>query len=77
MTPAENAIKAFGGIPALAKAVGRHESRIHRWTYPKGKRGGTGGLIPSDLQGVILEKARRRGLELTADDLIPQKRRAI
>lgn len=76
MTPAENAIRAFGSIDALAKAVGRHPSRIHRWTYPKDRSGGTGGLIPSDLQGLILEKARKRGLPLTADDLIPQKRRA-
>lgn len=73
-TPAERAIKAFDGHANLAQVVGRDVSRIHRWTYPK-ERGGSDGLIPSELQGVILAAARKRGLNLSADDLIALPRR--
>lgn len=69
LTPAEKCIAAFGGIRSLARALERNPSSILRWRKPK-KEGGSAGAVPSNLQGVILELARERGLALTADDLI-------
>ena len=69
MSPAEKVIKAYGGEQAVAEALGRHVSRIHRWRYPK-ERGGTGGSIPGNLVGKILSDAKARGLRLRAADLI-------
>ena len=44
--------------------TGRDITRVHRWTYPK-DRGGTGGLIPADVQQLLLDAAVKRGIELT------------
>ncbi len=69
MSPAERAIKEFGGFEQLAEALGRHPISIRKWTYDRDK-GGTGGLIPTSVQGQVLAEARRRGLRLKAADLI-------
>jgi hypothetical protein len=77
-SPAQTVIDKFGGHEEVAKIVGRHPISVRRWTYDR-EKGGTGGLIPSELQSLLLEKARKRGLDLTADDLIPapaKRRRA-
>lgn len=44
--------------------TGRHPINVRRWTYPKDRRGGTGGLIPNDCQQRLLEEARARGIDL-------------
>lgn len=49
--------------------VGRSENRIRRWTYPK-DRGGTGGLIPTNLQGELIDAAQRRGINLQPEHLV-------
>lgn len=70
-TPAERVIAAFGGsISEVAKVVGRHPSSVCRWRYEYGAAGGTDGYVPANLQGTILRAARKRGLDLTAEDLI-------
>lgn len=68
-TPADKVIAAFKGVRPLARAVGRNPSSIVRWRRPKSE-GGTGGAVPSSLQGVILALARERGLDISPADLI-------
>lgn len=43
--------------------TGRHRSNVHRWMHPV-DRGGTGGLIPADVQPILLAAARRAGIDL-------------
>ena len=69
MTPAEKVIDAFGGVRVLARLLGRNPSSIVRWRRSKAE-GGTGGVVPSALQGKVLTLARSQGLSLTAEDLI-------
>lgn len=66
---ARTIIDRFGGFPAVAQALGVDVTRVYRWTYPK-DRGGTGGTIPARHYPALLEEARRRAIDLTADDLI-------
>lgn len=68
-TPADKVIAAFQGVRATARALNRNPSSISRWRKSR-EDGGTGGRVPSGLQEVVLREARRRGLALTADDLI-------
>jgi hypothetical protein len=68
-TPAEKVIEAFGGVRVLARLLGRNPSSVVRWRQPKSE-GGTGGVVPSALQGRVLTLARAQGLALTAEDLI-------
>lgn len=63
MNPAQTVITICGGFRAVAEMVGRDETRVYRWTYPK-ERGGTGGLIPADCQQVLLNAAKKRGIPL-------------
>lgn len=55
--------------------VGRSENRIRRWTYPK-DRGGTGGLIPTNLLGKLISEAKRRGINLQAEHLVKNEEAA-
>jgi hypothetical protein len=68
-TPADKAIEAFGGVRALARELDRNPSSISRWRASR-EEGGTGGAVPSNLQGRVLALARARGLGLVAEDLI-------
>lgn len=63
LTPAAKVIEICGGFKAVARMTGRSEVRVRRWTYPK-DRGGTGGLIPAEVQPVLLRAARDAGLPL-------------
>lgn len=69
LTPAQYVIRAFGGVRKLARELKKSPSTVSRWPKPK-ERGGSGGRIPSDEQLAILELATRRGLDVTASDLI-------
>jgi len=69
MSPAEIVIEAFGGIRATARITKRDPSSVSRWRLPKNKKG-LGGNVPAGVQRVILEEAERRGLPITAQDLI-------
>jgi len=68
-TPADKVITLFGGVRPLARALGRNPSSVVRWRMPRAA-GGTGGGIPSAMQGRVLALAKERGLSLTAEDLI-------
>jgi hypothetical protein len=63
MEPAHTVIAICGGFRAVSEITGRDETRVRRWTYEKTK-GGTGGLIPSEMQVVLLDAARERGIDL-------------
>lgn len=67
MTPAERIIKRCGGVARTAEIVGRTQSVVHRWTYPK-NRGGTGGMIPGAAQVKLLEAAARGEVDIRPDD---------
>jgi hypothetical protein len=78
-TQAQRVIAKFGGIPALVRALGaagkaRDAANVYRWTYPKTKKGGTGGLIPSSAMADVLEAARLDGVLLTPEDIDPRPR---
>ena len=69
-TPAQTVIDACGGFRAVAEMTGRDETRVRRWTYPK-DRGGTGGLIPAEVQHVLMSAARARGIDLRPEHFFP------
>lgn len=68
-TPADRAIAAFAGVNPLSAATEIPVHVIYRWRRPKAK-GGSGGLIQPEYQGIVLAAAQRLGLELTAADLV-------
>ena len=68
-TPADKVIAAFCGVRATARAIGRNPSSVSRWRKSR-EDGGTGGRVPSNLQEAVLIAARKRGISLTAEDLI-------
>ena len=74
LDPAKKIIEICGGFEAVAEMTSRSVTRVHRWTYPK-ERGGTGGLIPADIQQTLMVKARERGLPLTPADFFPPEER--
>lgn len=63
MDPARTVIEICGGVDAVAAMTGRSKNRVRRWGYPK-EQGGTGGLIPSDCQQLIMAAALTNGLPL-------------
>lgn len=62
MEPAKTIIEICGGVDAVAKLTGRDKSRVHRWAYPK-EKGGSNGLIPSEVAVDLLAKAEHLGLK--------------
>jgi hypothetical protein len=61
-------VAALGGPAAAARMLGTTTSWVARWTYPKGKRGGTGGLIPAPAQrklATLIEAKKIEGLTLS------------
>lgn len=69
--PASHVIEICGGFDVVAEMVDRHPTRVRRWTYPKNK-GGTGGLIPADMQVVLMREAEKRSINLTPSDFFAQ-----
>lgn len=67
LNPAHQIIEKCGGVDRVAAMTGRHKSRVARWMWAK-SRGGTGGLIPAQVQIELLEAARREGIDLTPED---------
>lgn len=68
-SPAERVIAAFKGVRATARALELDPSSVARWPLPKTRRG-LGGKIPSAHMDKILRLSIKRGLGLTAEDLI-------
>lgn len=63
LRPALTVIEICGGFRAVAEMTGRHETRVRRWTYAR-ERGGTDGLIPAEMQQLLLDRAKERGIPL-------------
>lgn len=71
MSQADRIIDRFGGAMNLARLLKVPPSTVFRWTYPKGKKGGTGGLVPTQRWDEIRKVARQEGIYLTERDLYP------
>lgn len=71
MNIAEQVIEKCGGVANTARLVGRSESWVYRWTYPKDK-GGTNGRIPQEAQLKLLEAAQRGECEVAPTDFFPK-----
>ena len=77
VTQAERIIAKFGGKRATftaLKNIGRpyNLSTVYRWTYPRRKSSGIGGIIPPDAMRDIVYAARVHGIVLTAEDMDPR-----
>lgn len=70
MEPAQTIIQKLGGPTAVAGLVGIHRTRVSSWQRSQ-ERGGTGGRIPQGHIPTLLQAARERGIELSADDFLP------
>lgn len=69
MDPAKSILDRIGYDNA-ARVTGKHISRVYRWTYPSGVRGGTGGVIPHGDAIKLLEYARSEGIDLSEVDFM-------
>lgn len=63
-------IKLCGGVAAVSEMTGRDATRVRRWTYPK-ERGGSDGLIPADMQQVLMARAQERKIPLSPNHFFP------
>lgn len=75
MEPASTIISRLGGPNKVAEIVGVHRTRVSNWKRSK-EDGGTGGLIPFKHVMPLLEAAKERGVELSADDFLPSSEKA-
>lgn len=66
-TPADTVISKCGGHQVIADWLSIHVTNVYRWTYPK-ENGGTGGLVPTRHQSVLLQKARAENKPLEPSD---------
>lgn len=67
-TPVDVVIEVFGGVCAVARAINRDPSAVSRWQARR--------KIPNALQAELLDAAKARNLNLTADDLICGRKNA-
>lgn len=70
-TPAEWAIKQFGGARPLAAAIGIDPSNVYRWLQPPDERSrGANGRVSGRSVNDVLAAAQARKLDVTAVDLL-------
>jgi hypothetical protein len=72
LEPARTVIEICGGARRVSDLCGRELSRVYRWTYAR-EKGGTGGLIPSEVQPLLLEQARAAGIDLRPEHFFVTK----
>lgn len=72
---AEHIIRKCGGAARVAEMLGMDVSSVHRWTYPRDKKGAAG-RVPSKRQAELLAKAREAGIDLTPGDFFDEAGRA-
>jgi hypothetical protein len=70
MEPASSIIRSLGGVSAIVDITGVHRTRVYSWMRGK-TEGGTGGVIPQKHIPTLLNEAKAKGLELSADDFLP------
>ena len=68
LNPAQYVIQMFGGVRATARAIGRVPGAVINWKRAK-SRGGNGGEIPGPSQRLILIFAKKKGMDITPNDL--------
>ena len=61
-SPYEVLISEFGGVRELARQVGRDAGSVSKWRKQ--------GTIPSSIQRKVLETAWKRGIKITAHEII-------
>lgn len=71
MNPAESIIEKLGGPSEVSREVGVHRTRVSNWKRPR-DCGGTGGLIPQKHIPALLLLAKRKGIDLGAEDFLPE-----
>ena len=69
MDPAQTIIDKLGGPTLVAGIVGIHRTRVSSWQRSR-ETGGTDGRVPQNHIPVLLEYARKHGIELTAEDFL-------
>ncbi len=62
LSPVEYVVHIFSGVRAAGRAAGRHGTVVAKWRKS--------GRIPNTAYIPLLEAAKERGLDLTANDLI-------
>jgi len=70
MEPAQTIVRKLGGPSEVAAIAGVHRTRVSNWMRPKDS-GGTGGTIPLKHVRALIEAAKERGLDLSANDFLP------
>ena len=71
LNPVAYAVRTFGGTCGLARAIGVERWVVAKWKQPAGVwRYGEGDLPSGEVQRKILQAAREKNLDLTAEDLI-------
>lgn len=71
MNPAEYVIKLFGGVRPLARIIGKSPSAISCWRKNRSNnKSKAKGNIPSSVHIKILNEAKKRGLDVNANDLV-------
>lgn len=71
MNPAESIIDKLGGPSKISREVGVHRTRVSNWKRPR-ECGGTGGVIPQKHIPALLSLAKREGIEITAEEFLPE-----
>jgi hypothetical protein len=61
LNPVQYVIAVFGSSERVARAIGRNRSSVSRWQKK--------GQIPTSVRMLILEIAKREGLDITSVDL--------
>ncbi len=69
LSPAEYVAYIFGSARQASLMLERDESAVSRWNM-KSWRGGRDGRVPDTDMVRLLTIAKKRGLDLTAEDLI-------
>lgn len=73
---AKRVIQKCGGAQAVQRITGRARITIYKWCWAKAA-GGTGGLIPTDVQQMLMAAAHRGEVPLTPADFFPVNPEAI
>lgn len=68
MNIASNIIKKCGGVARTSELCGCTKSWVYKWTYPQGKSGGRGGIVPHDDAEKLLLAAKRGLVDLAPAD---------
>lgn len=69
---AAHVIRKCGGVKRTAEILGCPPNRVYKWTYPKGRNNGRGGLVPVKDQQALMAAAGRGEVDLTPADFFPQ-----